>query len=220
MPRQCKDGSYTLFNEDFGECYHSPVGAALEARKKFAKPCQIPFRCSKGHIKILDVCFGFGYNTAAALELVPPACRVKVIALENDKNIFSKGLTLPFPFENEELFRRWEKGWDEEKKSFVCTSEKNDWTFSLLIGDALERISEVEEDVDIVFFDPFSPKKDPLLWTKEFFSKIFSCCAQDAVLVTYSCARSARQAMIEAGFVVEDGPVVGRRGPATLAFKR
>ena len=42
---------------------------------------------------------------------------------------------------------------------------------------------------------------------------------KDAILATYSYARKVRENLNEAGLVVYDGPIVGRRSPCTLARK-
>ena len=39
------------------------------------------------------------------------------------------------------------------------------------------------------------------------------------ILTTYSCARQVRENLKKAGFIVKDGPCVGRRAPATIALK-
>jgi tRNA U34 5-methylaminomethyl-2-thiouridine-forming methyltransferase MnmC len=72
---------------------------------------------------------------------------------------------------------------------------------------------------DFVFFDPFSPKKCPELWTEEVFGDVFRIMKFDGMLATYSCARKVRDAMKSVGFEVKDGPKVKRWAPSTLAFK-
>ncbi len=213
--KECKDGSFTLHRKDIDESYHSPVGAALEAREKYVAPCNIATRAKQGTLHILDVCFGFGYNTAAALDVaLEDLASVRVTALELDKDILAQSLELPFPFKHKELFVALANHFDEEQRIFSCADDMVQ--IKLFIGDALERINEVSNDVDVVFFDPFSPKKSPELWSADFFRKVYEKCKDGAILATYSCARGVRDAMRQAGFIVEDGPVVGRRGPATL----
>jgi len=63
-----------------------------------------------------------------------------------------------------------------------------------------------------------TPKKCPELWTFEFFSDIKKVMKKGGVLATYSCARSVRENLIQAGFHVKDGPCVGRWAPSTLAY--
>ncbi|MFP4524240.1 MAG: tRNA (5-methylaminomethyl-2-thiouridine)(34)-methyltransferase MnmD [Candidatus Woesearchaeota archaeon] len=215
--KECADGSHTFHNEEVGESYHTPLGAAMEAREKYVPPCEVKKRCKGGPINVLDVCYGLGYNTAALIEAAKknsPDCDLTVYGLELDKDIVERSLDLPFPFAHEDLFKRLNRNYDERKRAFTMKGGRT--TITVLIGDAKERLNEVPFLADVVLFDPFSPRKAPEMWTEEFFKDIYEKCAEGAVLVTYSCARAAREVMAAAGFKVEDGPVVGRRGPATV----
>jgi tRNA U34 5-methylaminomethyl-2-thiouridine-forming methyltransferase MnmC len=42
---------------------------------------------------------------------------------------------------------------------------------------------------------------------------------RNGILATFSCARMARDNMAAAGFMYDDGPILGRRGPGTIATK-
>ena len=75
------DSSITLRNPEYDECYHTKSGAIEEAFEKFAKPCHL-----KDGMKVLDVCFGLGYNTLAAISIA----NVEAIGLENDKKILDE----------------------------------------------------------------------------------------------------------------------------------
>ncbi|MBL7051543.1 MAG: tRNA (5-methylaminomethyl-2-thiouridine)(34)-methyltransferase MnmD [Nanoarchaeota archaeon] len=197
-----KDNSFTFFNEEFQENYHSISGALEEANKKFIEPLEI-----KDGMTILDICFGLGYNTLAAIEKYK---NLKIIALENDPKIL------------EELQRIELKGKFEIIKKLAKDHYYKDdnYEITLILGDAKKTIKEVKEKVDIVFLDPFSPKKNPELWTKEFFSDIYSLMKKESKLATYSCAGQVRRNLKEVGFEIKDGPCVGRRAPSTIAIKK
>ena len=210
-----KDNSVTFHNPEYDEHYHSLTGAKEEAVKKYAEPCRIAeLAKEKGEIAILDVCFGLGYNSAAALDAAlsaNPKCRIRIIALENDQKILDEARNLEAGFRNYDLIKEI-----AEKHN----AERGNIELELLFGDARDKIKEIEGiEFDAVFLDPFSPKKCPELWTKEFFKDIFKLMKRGAVLATYSCARSIRENLKAAGFEVKDGPVVGRWAPGTLAIK-
>ncbi len=78
-------------------------------------------------------------------------------------------------------------------------------------------IKNIDDKFDAVFLDPFSPPKNPEMWTEEFFREIKKRMKKGARLTTYSCARMVRDNLRNAGFRVYDGPKVGRRGPSTIA---
>lgn len=197
------DGSITFRNEKYDECYHSKSGAIEEAFEKFAKPCKI-----KDGIKILDVCFGMGYNTLAAISLAD----VEVVGLENDKKILEE-------IENIEVDKKLKENYEKIKQAaknlqYNCDKIK----IKIILGDARETIKAINEKFDVVFLDPFSPQKCPELWTYEFFAEIAKRMKNGAVLTTYSYARLVRENLRKAGFRVEDGPIIGRRSPSTLAY--
>lgn len=90
-PQLTEDGTYTFFSEEFQETFHSSFGAKQEAEVRYIEPCllkQLAIQESK--ISILDVCYGLGYNSAAALEAiwsVNPQCHVELICLEIDAEV-------------------------------------------------------------------------------------------------------------------------------------
>src|SRR3989338_2062711 len=93
-----KDNSITFYNEKYSEHYHSVSGALEEAFEKFAKPCKL-----KNGMRVLDVCFGLGYNSLAAISLA----NVEIVALENDtavlKQIKNTEMPLDYKFNNNQL---------------------------------------------------------------------------------------------------------------------
>lgn len=67
-PYFTNDGSTGLFSPDADDIYHSTYGALSEAYEKFILPANLDFYFqNKKEIKILDICFGIGYNTKSFL---------------------------------------------------------------------------------------------------------------------------------------------------------
>ena len=60
------DGSVGLFDNDVNDIYHSSSGAYKEALDKFIIPAQID-RFKNSKCRVLDICYGIGYNTKALL---------------------------------------------------------------------------------------------------------------------------------------------------------
>ena len=211
-----KDGSITFHNDTYDETYHSLSGAEEEAVKKHAEPACIRELAKKGEIRILDVCFGLGYNSAAAIDIAlseNPRCKIFIVGLENDKDILNEILTLSPAFKCYDLIKR-----------VVVNNlklETDNVNIIIKLADARKSILAVKEtEFDVVFHDPFSPKKCPELWTKEFFKEVYLRMKTCGILTTYSCARVVRDNLVNAGFAVSDGPSVGRRAPSTVAKKK
>lgn len=208
------DGSVTFRSVDVDECYHTKSGAVEEAFEKHAKPSKVDELAKiKEEIVIYDVCFGLGYNAAAAVDLIKkanPKCEIIVYGFENDQNILDKMLDITPNFERFHIFKKAIK---------THHVKENNVEIKILLGDAKELIKKADKNADVVFFDPFSPKKVPHMWTEEFLKNVYDKMNQGAVLTTYSCARMVRDNMKFAGFKVIDGPVIGRRSPSTIAIK-
>ena len=66
---------------------------------------------------------------------------------------------------------------------------------------------------DCVFFDAFSPEKQPELWEESIFAKIYKAMNTGGVLTTYCAKGVVRRTLQNVGFVVERiaGPVGGKR---------
>lgn len=61
------DGSLSLHSDHFQEAFHSSVGALEEARAKFAQPAELQRFLAGSTLRVLDVCVGLGYNSAALM---------------------------------------------------------------------------------------------------------------------------------------------------------
>jgi tRNA U34 5-methylaminomethyl-2-thiouridine-forming methyltransferase MnmC len=205
------DGSITFRNDRYEDIYHSTIGAATEAMVKYVKPSQIGQRLSQPCIRILDVCFGLGYNTAAALDHLQELNyqgRIEIICLENDEHILKEIARLNAPFISFPLM---------QKLAVVKEVTLGPIHLTLIVDDARESVKHLQNGFDAVYFDPFSPKKQPELWQTGFLSEIRMIMKRGAVLTTYSCARMVRDNLRAVGFSVSDGPRFGTRSPATVA---
>lgn len=206
-----KDNSITFHSDEYDETYHSVSGAVEEAFKKFAEPA-LAFVKGKKEVSILDVCFGLGYNSAAALDRILKQSlwsRISIVGIEKDEKILRK---IP---ELKPLIMSYYVIKDTVEQGYAY--DREGVKIRIIVGDAIKEIKKIKEKFDIIFHDPFSPKKCPELWTESFFKQLRKHIKEDGVLTTYSCAKSARDNMKKAGFKVSDGPCVGRRAPSTIA---
>jgi len=210
-PQPTDDGSFTFFSTEFGEAFHSSRGAKAEAFEKFAVATRLVERVKDlqtQRIRLLDVCYGLGYNTAAALETIwaaNPQCRIEVYGLELDSTVPEAAIQPP-------LVEVWSPPLQiilsELARSHHCHQPYLD--AHLLIGDARQTIQKLASSgfqADAIFFDPFSPRRCPHLWTVEFFAQTARCLASGGILATYSRAASVRRAMQLAGLHVGSIPL-------------
>ena len=203
IPQKTIDGSFTFFSEEFGEAFHSNQGAKSEAFEKFALVTQLADRALGNRIRLLDVCYGLGYNSAAAIETIwraNPDCKIELYALEIDVSV-PIGAIVP------ELLMSWppEIQIILSELAQTQTCDRPNLTARLLIGDGRQTVQTVSAlgfQADAIFFDPFSPRKCPQLWTVEFFKLVSACLAPDGRLATYSRSAAVRSAMVAAGLAI------------------
>lgn len=70
-PYFTNDASVGLFSPDADDIYHSTYGALTEAYEKFILPSNLnSFLKNNNEIKILDICFGIGYNSKSFLNYI------------------------------------------------------------------------------------------------------------------------------------------------------
>ncbi|OUL35124.1 hypothetical protein BV372_12280 [Nostoc sp. T09] len=218
VPQPTADGSFTFTSQEFGEAFHSHYGAKQESFLKFAVPTQLAARAQKPVLRLLDICYGLGYNTAAALQTiweVNPNCDVELMALELNRAVPQAAIA-------HHLFDNWGYKYTDimTQLAFEYQVQQEYLKAELIIGDARKSIKIVQErgfQADAIFLDPFSPPQCPHLWTLEFIQQISLCLHPDGILATYSCAASVRAALLTASLTIGSTPPVGRRSPGTVA---
>lgn len=100
------DKSTGLYNNIVGDVYHSIYGALEEAEEKFIAPLDFinNYYC-KPEIRVLDICYGIGYNTKAFLKKILQTNykgNIKIDILEYDKNLVTIS-----PFIKDNLFNTY-----------------------------------------------------------------------------------------------------------------
>ena len=202
------DGSITYINEETQDYYHSKTGAREEAFEKYAKPSMVE---KFDNVKILDVCFGLGYNSAAAIDQFKGET-ISITALELDEKIVDEMRNIDAPFLCWDIMKELSK-----YKQYEDSKHK----LELIMGDFKEEVKKLierGEKYDLIYFDAFSPNKVKDQWSEEVFSNLHKLMKTTGILLTYSCATWVRANLRAAGFKVTNGPSIGRRAPSTIAF--
>ena len=194
-----EDGSHTLFVPGIDECYHSTHGAIQESRHIFIEAGLK--QCLKSEISVLEIGFGTGLNAFLTLmESESSGKKVRYSSLELYPVEVEKAMMLNYPAElapdKKDLFEKLHSApWNVETEiihGFTLLKIEIDFTGYVF-----------ESNFDVVYFDAFSPEKQPEMWSKELFERIFIHCNSGAILTTYCAKGIVRRAMQEAGFRVE-----------------
>ncbi|MCK9410708.1 MAG: tRNA (5-methylaminomethyl-2-thiouridine)(34)-methyltransferase MnmD [Prolixibacteraceae bacterium] len=202
--RETMDGSQTLYLGELDEHYHSTFGAIQESQHVFIGA---GFKqCGQNEIRVLEIGFGTGLN-----------CYLTLLAgLGTGKKVWYNAI---------EKFPLPEKVWD--KLEFTNHFPETNPEWYRLIHQALWNcgvevqhqflLHKIEADlldlewdhlplVDLVYFDAFSPEKQPELWSRSIFEKIFDRMNPKGILVTYCAKGIVRRTLQSIGFEVERIP--------------
>jgi tRNA U34 5-methylaminomethyl-2-thiouridine-forming methyltransferase MnmC len=206
---ETEDGSKTLFSEQFQEACHSTTGAKAETVLHYVGGCKVVERAYlKEPFVILEVGFGLGVGFLTTMEKIPERARWHFISLEIDRDLLEW-----FRLTNPELKLHWEGN--------LLKGNSTSWELTVIQGDArVELLKYLEKQpvkFDAIYQDAFSPKKNPTLWTKEWFEllKVFS--DEDVILSTYSASTSIRKSLHETGWGVQRGEKFGPKRTSTRA---
>ena len=236
------DGSITFRSERFGEAFHSRQGAWQEAQSKFVEPTHLRAVATRQPIvRVLDVCYGLGYNTAAALTTIwaaNPHCAIEWVGLELDpvtaraalgyllESMRSAGQSLGLDpaivaaIEDILTALATTGVARSPAKGTVTGQFTGSFSGQLHWGDARQALPPIVAAgfrADAIFLDPFSPHRCPQLWTAEFLGLLGRCLAPTGRMATYSCAAAVRSSLLAAGLHLGATAPFGRHWPGTVA---
>lgn len=84
-------------------------------------------------------------------------------------------------------------------------------TLTLLIGDALEQLPQLDAQIDAWFLDGFAPAKNPDMWTPELFAQLARLAAPGSTISTFTSTGWVRRALNDAGFKMRRTPGIGHK---------
>ncbi|GGP18992.1 bifunctional tRNA (5-methylaminomethyl-2-thiouridine)(34)-methyltransferase MnmD/FAD-dependent 5-carboxymethylaminomethyl-2-thiouridine(34) oxidoreductase MnmC [Silvimonas iriomotensis] len=73
-------------------------------------------------------------------------------------------------------------------------------TLTLLLGEAVTLLSQLDARIDAIYLDGFSPDKNADIWSVDVLRALWRNTTPDTTLATYTVARTVRDALTEAGF--------------------
>ncbi|TDF81161.1 bifunctional tRNA (5-methylaminomethyl-2-thiouridine)(34)-methyltransferase MnmD/FAD-dependent 5-carboxymethylaminomethyl-2-thiouridine(34) oxidoreductase MnmC [Pseudomonas sp. H9] len=82
---------------------------------------------------------------------------------------------------------------------------------TLMIGDALQQLPQLDAQIDAWFLDGFAPAKNPEMWTPELFTQIGRLSAANATLGTFTSTGWVRRGLIAVGFEMKRIPGIGKK---------
>jgi tRNA U34 5-methylaminomethyl-2-thiouridine-forming methyltransferase MnmC len=201
MERRIKiteDGSHTIFVNGLDEPYHSTHGALQESIHVFIKQGLLTVKQTS--IRILELGFGTGLNTLLTLRE----------SLSLNLDIFYHAVEKYPLTESEYKLLNYEKVVEHVPKGMLHRMHSCPWGEAVQISDRFTLYKEeadfrsmnLSPNINLVYFDAFSPDKQPELWTDEVIGPIAQVSEQGAILVTYSSKGVFRRTLSSCGFEV------------------
>ena len=193
-----EDGSHTIFVKGLEEPFHSSHGAIQESMHVFIK--QGLLTVNQTSLNILELGFGTGLNAILSLkEALRHKLKIYYHAVEkyplkeSEFNLLNyekliEGLPLGI------LQRMHSCPWEEAVRisdGFTLYKEKADF-----------RSMQLPAHFNLVYYDAFSPDKQPELWTSEVIGLVGQAADPGSILVTYSSKGAVRRSLSSCGFDV------------------
>ena len=201
--KQTADGSYTLYNSELNEHYHSIHGANTESLHVFIQNglAYLLPNFTSNEMNILEVGFGTGLNCFLTINyLIENEFKIKVYyrALE------------PYPVDKK-LINKLSNGFQHKLYSEIHHLK---WNMDQTINDGIviHKSSEMvqhlklEKKYDLVFFDAFGPRVEDKLWDISVLKLIFNLMNSNGIFVTYCAKGQVRRDLEQIGFKVERLP--------------
>lgn len=199
-----------MYSETFGDIYASHAGGLAETRHVFIEGNDLPARFRDGMAStVIETGFGAGLNFLSTWqafgEHAPANARLHFVSVE--KHPFSTGdlqrvhdLHPSLASLSSDLL----SGYPPLVAGFHSLSfDEGRVNLLLLFGDALKQLSELDARADAFFLDGFAPAKNPDMWSAALCGELARLAAPGASLATYSVAGRVRDALAQAGFVLE-----------------
>lgn len=195
---ECKDGSYTIWNEAFRDHYHPKSGARVQADELFLGEVSLKQRLEKGPVRLLDIGFGMGYNSLLACEEAASTAlnRLEIHAIDQDRGIIADSAGVIKNIPGEKLV--WPLILQELYESGTYSSKHCGIT--LHYGDVRHALIEQQGEFDIIFLDPFIERSNCKMVTIDLFEHLAKLLKTDGLLVCSSIHAATLSAMVQAGF--------------------
>jgi tRNA U34 5-methylaminomethyl-2-thiouridine-forming methyltransferase MnmC len=229
-PVKTEDGSYTIRHPEHGECYHSYDGAAKEARDLYIERSGFETIVGSGaqSVRVLDVGLGLAYNALTTIDAwvnLENSGPLEMVSLE-----ISEDLVSALASGKASWSKGWGKTWFdivsklEQREGSAASTLKIKYSFAdsfweaeiihpnlgnkntlkwlILVGDARNSQSFAEAGLkwDYIWQDPFSPEKNPQMWSAEWFGVMRKESHSETKLMTYSVSRATKDALNDGGW--------------------
>jgi len=199
------DGSDSLLNVELNETYHSTHGAIQESAHVFIN-AGLRYLLTKKNLpkfNILEIGFGTGLNAALTGQV-----------LQDTPHVVQYTSVEAYPL-SEEIWGALNYGSRLQAGEFFRKLHEAPWETSVQLGRnftllkrkiTLQQLTLAAGQHHLVYFDAFSPNKQPEMWTIEMLEKITLSLHPGGIFVTYCAKGQLKRDLKKLGLIVESLP--------------
>jgi tRNA U34 5-methylaminomethyl-2-thiouridine-forming methyltransferase MnmC len=213
--RQTADGSNTLYLPDLDETYHSSHGAVQEAMHVFIQHGLTFLGQNKKTISVFEMGFGTGLNALLTAEW----------AQNHQRTIQYIGVEL-HPI-SEEIWSEMDYVQEKSAIELYAKIMSAEWGTNQEITPNfhLRKIEQdihqlqIDEQVDLIYFDAFGPRAQAEMWELPVLNKMNELLKPGGIFVTYCAQGQMKRNLKSLGFQLESLPGPPGKREMTRAIK-
>ena len=220
-----RNGAHSVRSQAHGETMHPGLGPEAEAETLYVTQLRLidRMREHQGEFVIWDVGLGAAANALTVLRATREVGgSVRLISFEHTLEPLRFAL-------GEQSSLGYFKGYEpvveqllaEKRAEFQNGRQLVNWEGLVADFPSLLRQPEARAlpKPHVILFDPWSPAKNPTMWSAPLFADLFSLLdpARPCALPTYSRSTMTRVSLLLAGFWVGAGRAAGRKEQTTIA---
>ncbi len=222
---QLRNGAHSVRSHAHGETMHPGLGPAAEAEALYVQQLRLVqrLRAHEGEFVIWDAGLGAAANALAVLRATRDVSgAVRLISFDDtlEPLRFAQGQHSAL-----EYFAGYEATVEEliSEKRVDFQNGRQQVRWECEIGDFPSLLRQPHARAlpkpHVILFDPWSPAKNPAMWSAPLFADLFVLLdpARPCVMPTYSRSTMTRVALLLAGFWVGAGRAAGRKEETTIA---
>jgi tRNA U34 5-methylaminomethyl-2-thiouridine-forming methyltransferase MnmC len=217
------NGTFSVHSKAEGETFHPVVGPVAEAEALYVNQLKLRerVRSQAGDFVIWDVGLGAAANVLTVLRATRGlSCCLHVISFDRTvaplqfalRHSAELGYLAPYESAVRALLQTGRADFNQEQQSV---------RWRLRLGDFPQFLRQPgpAPAPRVIMFDPFSPAKNPAMWTAPLFSDLFRALdpGRPCAMPTYSRSTMLRVTLLLAGFCVGIGRATGEKEETTIA---
>jgi len=219
------NGAQSVYSLAYGEKMHPGLGPVAEAEALCVRQLKLRERLRRqsGEFVIWDVGLGAAANVLTVLRATRDLpCAVRIVSFDNTT------APLEFALANREALGYFD-GYENVVREILnhsraeCRDGERRVNWQLHVADFPSLLAEPAAQTipkpHAIFFDAFSPAKNPAMWTLPLFTNLFRLLEtrRPCALATYSRSTMFRVTLLLAGFFAGRGHAVGTKEETTVA---